>query len=162
MPPGVPTTAEVEAEFRAHYLYSGNATESAKAVNLPERTGRDLAKRLSADPSFAADRRALRARALDELVSMRMRVAQISLERFESSTGGVDVKDYDGDVTITDKRHEYGKLVIESEKAAQHLAKLDPEEKQFGSGGLTIVVRPTAEAQQRLDNEDDGSPSGEP
>jgi hypothetical protein len=134
MPQGVPTDEATVAEFRAHYLYSGNASESAKAVGIPDRTGRDIASRLAEEPGFAEERRKLRTLALDELVAMRMRIAQRSLERFEDEFGGIDVKHFGGDdgtVSITDKRHEYGKLVLDAEKNAQHLAKVE------GSEGVT-------------------------
>jgi hypothetical protein len=152
MPAGVPTDEETVAEFRAHYLFSGNASESAKAVGIPERTGRDIAARLIEDSSFAEDRRRLRAIALDELVAMRMRIARGSLGRFEDEHGGIDVKTFGGDegatVSITDKRHEYGKLVLEAEKNAQHLAKFEAEKsgEMKGDREVTIRVMPTAAA----------------
>jgi phage terminase small subunit len=158
---GVPTPTDVEAEFRAHYLYSGNAAASARAVGIPNRTGNEIANRLLDDPDFAEARRRLRARALDELVALRMRVANKAASRM---LGALPMPEHVSDganVTIIDKRAEYGRLVLDAEKNAQHLAKLDGEEKQVAGGGVTIIVRPTAEAQERLDEEGDGSPSGE-
>ena len=114
------TSAAKVAEFRAHYLYSGNASESAEAVGIPKSTGRDLARKLRDEEDFVTDRRALRALALDELVAMRMRVARKALRRFND-----DTPPEPGEI---DKRPDYGKLVIEAEKSAQHLAKVEGEE----------------------------------
>jgi hypothetical protein len=155
MPQGVPTPEHQVAEFRAHYLYSGNASESARAVELDERTGRDLARRLVEDPEFTAARRQLRASALEELVASRMRVATKALERFESDTGGIDVREFGGEdasVTITDKRADYGRLVLDAEKNAHNLAKFDAEKSGEipAQGTVTIHVSPTPEAAQRL------------
>jgi predicted protein tyrosine phosphatase len=131
VPAGIETSPEIVAKFRAHYLYSGNAAESAREVNIPERTGRDIAERLTDDPSFAADRRRLRAIELEESIVARRRVRQKALERFESEDGGIDTKRLglgeDATVVITDKRHEYGKLVLDADKGAQSLAKLDAD-----------------------------------
>lgn len=139
MPAGVATSPETEAEFRAHYLYSGNAAESARAVGLPERTGREIAKRLNAEESFAADRRALRARALDELVSMRMRVARKAVERFESDA-------FIDEPGAIDKRPDYGKLVVEAEKAAHNLAKLSGGEDDAPPTRVEVTIKPSARA----------------
>jgi phage terminase small subunit len=158
---GVPTPTDVEAEFRAHYLYSGNAAASARAVGIPTKTGQDIAQRLLDDPAFAEDRRRLRARALDELVALRMRVANKAAARMLGTLPMPKHVSDGANVTIVDKRADYGRLVLDAEKNAQHLAKLDEGEKAVTGGGVTIIVRPTAEAQAALDDEDDGSPSGE-
>jgi len=127
---GQPTDEGLVAAFRAAYLYSGNASKSARDLNIPASTGRDIAARLSKDPEFVTLRRELRAQALDELVAMRQRMAELAAERFEDSDGGIDVKKFGGEdavVTITDKRADYGKLLIDAEKNAQNLARLDAE-----------------------------------
>lgn len=128
---GQPTDETVVAAFRAAYLYSGNASKSARDVNIPVSTGRDIAARLSKDPEFASLRREIRAQALDELVAMRQRMAETAAERFEDADGGIDVKRFGGQkdatVVITDKRADYGKLLIDAEKNAQNLARLDAE-----------------------------------
>ena len=119
-------------EFRHRYLYEGNATKVAKDLGLDTRAGRTCAKNLSEDPEFQEERRALRKRALDELVAMRMEVARKAMERFESDTvdlGGGDIEDAKANVTVIDKRPDYGKLVIEAERSAHHLAKMDAGEK---------------------------------
>jgi hypothetical protein len=146
MTQGVPTPEHKLAEFRAHYLYLGNASEAARAVELDERTGRDLARKLISDPEFTEARRQLRALEVDECIAARRRVREKALERFESETGGIDVREFGGDdnktVTITDKRADYGKLVLDAEKNAHNLAKLDfdrdPDNNQ--SEPLEVVV----------------------
>lgn len=120
---GVKHADKVRDEFRAHYLYSGIARESARAVGIPERTGQDWAEKLVNDPSFAADRAALRARALDELVAMRMRVAAKALQRFEDDSEPT-VPEGEG-ANVIDKRPDFGRLVLEAEKNAHGLAKIE-------------------------------------
>jgi len=141
---GVPTDEATLAEFRARYLYSGNASKTARELNLPERTGRELAEKLSEDPEFAEARRKLRAQALEEHVAMRKRVADVALERFEDANGGIDVRQFGGEdnpsVTITDKRHEYGKLVLDAEKNAHNLAKLETEQRPGGGQPVEVHV----------------------
>lgn len=143
MPAGTPTEESVVAEFRAHYLYSGNAAKSARKVGIPERTGRDLAMQLVEDPSFAADRRRLRAIEVEESIVARRKVREVSLKRFLSKTGGIDVKQFgeDGPTVITDKRHEYGKLVLDADKGAQNLAKLDAESNPPEAAPLEVVIK---------------------
>ena len=114
---GQDTPVAVVAEFRAHYLYSGNAAESARKVKLPESTGACLARVACADPEFIAARRALRAQFLEDLVAKRQRVANKALERFEA--------EYDVGPGEIDSRPAFGKLVLEAEKNAHSLAKLE-------------------------------------
>jgi hypothetical protein len=147
MPHGVPTELAVVEQFRAAYLYSGNASKCARDLGIAEQTGRELAKKLSAEPGFGEERRALRAQALEELVAMRQRIAEEASGRFHSETGGIDVKrfggsgDDDPQITITDRRHEYGKLVFEAEKNAQALARLDAERGGEIAPEREVVVR---------------------
>lgn len=145
MAQGVPTDEAKVAQFRAAYLYSGNASKCARDLEIPESTGRDLAQRLSEEPEFVETRRKLRAQALDELVSMRQRMAEIAAERFEDETGGIDVKTFGGDdkstVVITDKRADYGKLVLDAEKNAHNLARLDAEKDGTVAPAREVVIR---------------------
>lgn len=150
MPAGVETSPEVVAEFRAHYLYSGNAAESARKVGIPERTGRDLAATLVDDPSFAADRRKLRATALEELTAMRMRVARKALSRFEAKAPE-PILTATGAIPQQDKRPEFGRLVLDAEKNAQALAKVE-------SGGGEGGEKPTRIEVVFTDGKDDESP----
>ena len=124
---GVPTPEETVAAFRADYICSGNASESARKLGLPERTGNEIATRLQADPTFAEERRVQRARFLEEAVVARQRVMAKALKRF---LGKADVPQVIGDnanVTIIDKRPDYGKLVLEAEKNAHNLARFEAE-----------------------------------
>jgi hypothetical protein len=145
MPHGVPTDQAVVEQFRAAYLYSGNASKCARDLGISEQTGRELAKKLSAEPEFGEERRALRARALDELVALRQRMVEVASERFHDEHGGIDVKRFgnpeDANVTITDKRHEYGKLVLDAEKNAQNLARFDAERTGEVAPEREVVVR---------------------
>jgi len=144
MPHGVPTELAVVEQFRAAYLYSGNASKCARDLGIAEQTGRELAKKLSAEPGFGEERRALRAQALEELVAMRQRMAEEASERFHSADGGIDVKRFAGEaesVTITDKRHEYGKLVMDAEKNAQSLARFDAEKDGSVTPAREVVIR---------------------
>lgn len=139
MPQGIPTDEETVAKFRAHYLYSGNAAESAREAGIPERTGRDIAERLTDDPSFAADRRRLHVIELEESIIARRRVRTKSLERFEDENGGIDVRRFGSEddgvtVVVTDRRHEYGKLILDAEKNAIACARLDAEARANESG----------------------------
>lgn len=122
---GEPTPESTIAEFRAHYLYSGNVSASARAVDIPIRTGHDIARKLRADSSFTKARQELRARALGDLVAMRMQIAEEAFNRF-SGTDDIEYPERgDGNVTIIDKRGEYGRLVIDCEKNAHSLAKVE-------------------------------------
>lgn len=137
MPTGIETSPELVAEFRAHYLYSGNASESAKKVGLPDRTGRDIARELIDDPSFAEDRRRLRASALEELTAMRLRVARRSLKRFEAKAPE-PLRNANGEIPVPDRRADFGRLVLEAEKNAHALAKIGTGDEP-SKGGVTRV-----------------------
>lgn len=128
MPAGVPTPEDVRAKFRAEYLISGNAAASAKRVGIPERTGRDLAQELCDDPEFTADRRKLRANALDELVAMRMEMARLAVKRAKKKSA--DEYHFGEGGTVIDKRPEWAKVVLDAEKNAHALAKVES-----GDGG---------------------------
>lgn len=126
MPQGVKTDEATLAQFRAEYLYSGNASACGRKLDMPERTARQLAERLEAEPDFAEARRKLRAHALDRLVLMRMAIAEEAQSRY---LGELPIPQVSGDavVNVIDKRYEDGKLVLEAEKNAQHLAKFEHE-----------------------------------
>jgi len=146
---GEPTAESKIAKFRAHYLYSGNASKSARELKLPESTGRDLAQELSADPTFVEARRKLRDQYLDELVAARMRVVDKAMERFEGELEAPASLGEDAMVTIIDKRADYGKLVLDAEKNAHNLAKLGVGDDGSNAG--------TTEVHIHLAADDDGS-----
>lgn len=139
MPHGVPTEEEQVAEFRARYLYSGNASAVARELKIDERTGRRIAERIEADPSFAEDVRKLHAHALKRHVTMRIRVCERAAERFEEELPVPEVVG-DGNVTIIDKRPEYARVVLEGEKNAHALAKFEAE-----------LAKPGTDKPQRLE-----------
>lgn len=123
---GVPTDEETIAEFRARYLYSGNASATARGLKLDERTGRRIAERIEEDPSFAEDVRKLHAHALKRHVTMRLRVCEKAAERFDEELAVPEVIG-DGNVTVIDKRPDYARVVLEGEKNAHALAKFEAE-----------------------------------
>lgn len=123
---GVPTDAALEEEFRADYLYTGNASKSGRKVGLNDRTARDLARRANEDPVFTEARRKLRAQYLDDCVAMRMKVVRKAVERFMAKAPEVHAE-AGAIVTIIDKRADYGKVVLDAEKNAQNLARLEAE-----------------------------------
>ena len=154
MTQGSATPESVVAEFRARYLYSGNASQSAREIGLDERTGRDIARKLVEDKEFSEARRQLRATALEELVAMRMRVAQTALDRFEGELEAPAVAN-DAMVTIIDKRADYGKLVIDAEKNAHNLARFDAEKSEVKvPTDVRIVVTTTREDLAGAENGD--------
>jgi hypothetical protein len=152
---GSKTSAAKQAQFRAHYLYSGNAEESARKVKLAPSTGHDLARKLAATKEFVAARRKLRDQYLDELVAARMRVVRTAVERFE---GDLPIPEPSEDskggppIVIIDKRADYGKLVLDAEKNAHNLAKLDAGIDEEGKAKelepLVVEVRMTGAAKK--------------
>jgi len=64
MASGSRTPEDTRTAFRAEYLRIRNASAAARAVNIPESTGRKLAGELDEDPEFVEACRLLRARAL--------------------------------------------------------------------------------------------------
>lgn len=131
MAKGVPTPEDVRAKFRAEYLISGNASESARKVGMSESVGRSYAVELNADQSFGEDRRALRASYLDECVTMRMKMMRKAFARFDN-----DTPPEPGEI---DKRPDYGRLVTDAEKNAHALAKIEKENSGDGDSGKTEV-----------------------
>jgi len=127
VPAGVPTSEETIAEFRADYVCSGNPSKSARKVGISERTGREIAQRLQLDASFAEERRVQRARFLEEAVVARHRVLEKALKRFLAKSEVPQVVGEGANVTIIDKRPDYGKLVLEAEKNAHALARFEAE-----------------------------------
>lgn len=136
---GSATPDDKVAKFRAEFLITGNASESARRSDLPIGTGNDIAKRLRADPDFQKAREDLRRDYLDELVHMRMRMARKALERFEEDSEQL-APSRDGSVTIVDKRYEYGKLVVDAEKSAQRLAQIEAGNSSDSSVPITFNV----------------------
>lgn len=81
---GQKVAASKEAEFRKHYLATGNASASARAVNIPVNTGVDLAQRANADKKFVKAREKMYERALPDAERMLFAGMQIALERLNT------------------------------------------------------------------------------
>jgi hypothetical protein len=153
MPQGIPTDEETVAKFRALYLYSGNASASGRELDIPDRTARQIAERLEDEPDFAEARRRLRARALDKLVMMRMAVAEEAQRRYLDELP-LPAVSRDATVNVVDKRYEDGKLVLDAEKNAQHLAKIEAEDKSATPANVEVHVHLTGD-----DKDDNGGDS---
>lgn len=128
---GSRTPDDVRARFRAEYLISGNASASARKVGLPESTGRDLAQQLCEEPDFVEARRKLRANALEELVAMRMQVARLALKRARKKKA--DEYAFESGGAVIDKRPDWAKLVLDAEKNAHALAKVESADSGQGT-----------------------------
>lgn len=123
---GEPIAQEVIAEFRAQFLYSGNASKVARDMGMSERTGRLIASRLEEEPEFAEECRVLHSHALQRHIAMRLRVAEVAAERLEQDLPIPEVGE-GATVTIIDKRADYGRLVLDAEKNALVLARINAE-----------------------------------
>lgn len=147
MAQGVKTSADKVAKFRAEYLTCGNASEAARRVGLEIYTGCNLANKLNQDESFQNERKSLRARYLEECIAMRMDVTR-EAQRLAYAEPVVPDGNGKGPVIVNDARPQYMRAVIDAEKNAHHLAKLEdgPEER---GGPVNVIVCPTPEAAER-------------
>lgn len=147
MAQGEPTPEHVVAEFRARYIYSGNASAVARELDIEERTGRRLAERLEDDPTFAEDVRKLHARVAWKHTAMRLRVAEKALERFEGELPELAPSADGVAPVVIDKRADYGRLVLEAEKNSHNLAKLESGsgDEQSGTTEVHIHLAPDAD-----------------
>lgn len=78
---GSKTPADVEQEFRKHYLVTGNVAGAARAVRLPVSTGYELRDRALDDPEFTKAREKIRAKLLPDAEQMATAAMQLCLER---------------------------------------------------------------------------------
>lgn len=145
MPHGEPTPEHLVAEFRAHYLLSGNAAKSARKIGIPVRTGQEIATRLSCEAEFARERAELRARYLEELVAMRMQMARLAVTR--ASKKRADQYSFGEGGSVIDKRPEWAKVVLDAEKNAHALAKTEGDTGPKGPTGPAVVINLTGEAE---------------
>ncbi len=119
MAQGSRTPVELEAQFRAEYLRLGNASESARILGIPDRTGRELGQRADKDPDFAEARRALYAGALDEIEALMMGVVRTAYKRHQDDIEQPEVPDgFRGTVVVKDERPAYGRLVVDAHRAS--------------------------------------------
>lgn len=87
---GSKTPADVEQEFRKHYLVTGNVAASARAVKLAPTTGYELAKRANEDDDFVKARAAIRARLLPDAEVMAGAALQLCLERLNNEPPSIE------------------------------------------------------------------------
>jgi hypothetical protein len=111
--------------FRADFLYSGNASESARRVGINDRTARIFANELYKDPTFTEARRELRARALEEAERRLEEVGRVAMRRFKGR--GPSIPEGVEGVTIVDKRPDYGKLVVDVHRSLSTRTKNDAD-----------------------------------
>lgn len=145
---GEPTDTAIVEQFRADYLYSGNAAKSGRKFGLSPSTARDIARRLVDDADFATERRRLRAIAVDEAERAVMQVIDTGLRRFKAPAPEIDIPEGRSGpnvmVTIVDKRPDYGKLVVDAHKSLVGRQRLDAEKSGEiqGEREVTIHVAP--------------------
>lgn len=156
---GVPTEAETLEEFRAEYLYSGNASRCGRKLGIPERTARKIAERLEADPAFAEDGRKQRAKSLDRVQLMVMGVVEAAHDRYLEPLPMPENIPEDANITIVDKRADDGKLVVMALGELRQLAKFEAEKNGEIVPDREIVLRFEAITPKKPDG--DGS-SGAP
>ncbi len=144
---GVKVNDEKEAEFRKHYLVTGNATASAKTVGLSPRTGADLATRANSDPEFAQARREMYDRALPDAERMLMAGLQIALERLnkdpdETLDRLMAMSGGQGKVSYQDPGAQYFRSMAAAVDTIAKIRKLDAEKSGEirGASEVTIVV----------------------
>lgn len=114
---------EVKDKFRAEYLTTLNASGSARKVGIPESTGRDLAAKIRDEPGFSEIRRKLREEQLETLVQYRMEIAAVAKDRAVAEKA--DEYQTGEGVQVIDKRTDWAKVALDSEKNAHNLAKVE-------------------------------------
>lgn len=143
---GSKTPANVEAEFRKHYLITGNASGSAKAVGLSPDTGASLAKRANADPEFTEARAALRARLLPDAEQMLRSGLEIALERLNETPptprdlAAMALEYGLKSASYQDPRPAYFRGMSSAVAALSGLRKSEGEKQADNSGGVVINI----------------------
>jgi hypothetical protein len=137
---GSRTDEDKRAEFRARYLYSGNASKSAREVGIGEWVGRKIARELDEAPDFTEELQALHAHAMRKHITLRMRVAEVAADKFEEELVVPEHVAAGASVTIIDKRPDYGRLVLESEKNAQNWARFQAERSGEVTGSRDVII----------------------
>jgi phage terminase small subunit len=141
-------TLEKRDEFRAHYLLSGVASQSARAVGIAERTGQEWAAELVKEPAFAAERADQRARVLPEFEARLLRAADKVLERVESpdlapkELAAIAVEHGLKSFSYQNPKPQYFKGLVDTYKAIGANRKTD--ELGAGTGGPAVVINLTA------------------
>lgn len=127
MPKGVPTPPGKVAEFRARYLLTGNASKTARDMDMPETTGQKLAKDAHKDPEFVAACADQRARAIDAATLMLLRTVERAEERVATTYL------YRPEPGCADVTWQAARTVVDAHKSLVAMAKLDAEK----SGEIT-------------------------
>jgi hypothetical protein len=145
---GARIDAKTRDLFRASYLYTGNATKSAKLLGFGEARGRDIARELRKDPAFVAECRELRGQALDEVERALMGVVRTAERRFH---GKMPLPC--GDAPVIDKRPDYGKLVVDAHRTILGRTRHDVERDGtvVPPGGINITITGPDGAEQESD-----------
>lgn len=86
MAKGAKTPELTRLEFAAEYLTTKCASEAARRVEIPERTGRKLAAELDEDPDFAERCRKQRARILDTAADAAVALIPLMVKRAHECT----------------------------------------------------------------------------
>lgn len=169
MAQGSRTPAAQEQEFRKHYLVTGNASASARAVGLSIHTGTALAKRAVKDARFTKAREEMRARLLPDAECMLRTSLEIAHERLNedppkpkelfalAASYGLKSASYQ------DPRPAYFKGIIDAVKVIGGLERLAAERRgEITPSEVVINISPTPEAAERLRGEAelDGPVSG--
>jgi hypothetical protein len=136
---GSPTPAIVEADFRSKYLELANASGAARAIGIPESTGRDLAKRADEDPEFVELRRALYARALEEAEVAVMSVIRVHRKRAEKEPPKT-IETAQGAFTPPDLAPAYGRNVIDGYRAVVAAKRFEAEKSGEVNPGPAVVI----------------------
>ena len=129
MTAGSRTEEHTIAEFRAHYLLTGNASKSARSVGISERTGRQLATEAHDDLEFAEACRKSRARALSDVARILVRNVERADDAIEST--------YQGEVQTT---WQAARFIADAHKSLVAAEKLDAERKGEISGAALVIV----------------------
>lgn len=160
MAQGSRTPAELEAKFRGEYLRLGNASEAARILGIPDRTGRELGQRADKDAEFAEARRALYAGALDEIEALMMGVVRTAYQRHQDDIEQPEVPDgFRGTVVVKDERPAYGRLVVDAHRASLSRKKFLVEKEGSGLGAVKLEIELT---DGRASASEDGEPEVPP
>jgi|1185.fasta_scaffold05085_2 hypothetical protein len=154
---GQPTSEDKRAEFQSKYLRTLNASLAARLVGIEERTGRRLAEELDASPEFAELVRGHRARLCEAASDAVLALIPLAVERayeFEPTAGEHGWSDIGAG---------YIKAAADLGRTAKELRKLQAEMagEIAATGDVNIIVQPTPEAYERMQDEADGPDDGD-
>ena len=142
---GQKTPADVVAEFRRHYLETGNVSESARRVGLSPKTGDGLAAAADDDPAFRKVREAYLAQEVEQLRAMVKRGAAILAAGLEQGP----LLDAAG--APIDRRAEIQRAIVASYDAldrtrARHEARMKPAETAEAQITIKVNLKATEES----------------